>query len=108
VTLDRDKSGVIDASGVNVTTQFFRIKSPTALSKTFIRVDKKEPVVFEWDALPPNFDVYLEIGKTREKLDRMFPKVPGQSGFISSQIKIGTYFWRLTAVDIKNPLKVYS
>ncbi|MBK9295189.1 MAG: FecR domain-containing protein [Oligoflexia bacterium] len=107
VTLDRDKAGVIDDRGLSVAEKFIKIKSPQAFSKIYIQIAKKEPVLFEWEKLPPNFDIYLEIGSKRENLSRMYPKVSANLGMMAMQLKLGNYFWRLVAIDNKDPSKTY-
>lgn len=107
VLLDTEKGGTVDEKGLSIAQQFLKAKAPLAFSKMYIQTAKKEPVVFEWEKLPENFDVYLEIGDRREKLSRMYPKVSGKLGMMAMQLKLGNYFWRLVAVDNKDATKIY-
>ncbi len=104
VILDRDKTGIVSEKGVEVRNLSMLVKSPGPYSAVFVHDSKIEPVIFEWQPIPESYNVYLEIGETRMKMERMFPPVPGKSGYIAMKLALGNYYWRLVAVGGKNQM----
>ncbi|MDZ4677494.1 MAG: FecR domain-containing protein [Oligoflexia bacterium] len=107
LTLDKDKSGNISATGMDITQQFFKLKTPAPNERVYVRVDKKEAVLFSWVPLTADFDVKLETGTKREVLKPYGQVVPGTKGEIQALLGPGSQFWRLVATNKKDPKQVY-
>lgn len=106
VLLDQNKSGRISGKGLDVQEQLFRIKSPDANAKLYIPKGKKVRTKFVFEPLSSGYNVRLLVGRKRSDLKPAGKLVSGRGGRVGAALKGGTLYWRLEAVDAKNPSKV--
>ncbi|MCC6277939.1 MAG: FecR domain-containing protein [Oligoflexia bacterium] len=106
LTLDQNNAGRIGAGGVDVQAAFFKISSPQATDRVYIRGDQKEAIGFNFRPVADDFDIRLEVGSKREVLKPMGTVVKGSVGQIKAILGQGTQYWRLVATNRKDPKQI--
>lgn len=109
VTLDENTAGLLTTDGVQSDESRIRVISPPAGDPVLVDTTKREPVAFEWEKLPPDYDVYVERGTTRANLNRSeASRASGDSGSLNFVSKLGKYYFRLVAVPRQDGLPTLS
>lgn len=78
------------------TTSQIKIISPSLQKPSYVNGEDIQPIVFQWQGLPPQAEVQLWVGANRKQLVQKVTATPGQD-HLSANMKLGKHFWRLVA-----------
>lgn len=99
VTLSDKDIGTLTDKGIDKEENKFVDVRPALGETVYISQTENKLAKFQWKPLEKGYSIQIKIGTDRNRLENVTMKkiVPGESGQLISEVKLGTYYWQLVA-----------